>query len=100
MDYLSNIDTVITRHRGKIINVTNLSGNILRIHAEIPVAESADLANELRGASAGRAFWGTEFSRWAPVPESLLWDLVRKIRERKGLKTSPQDLKTLCRYSF
>ncbi len=89
MEYLSNIATVITRHRGKILNVINLAGNMLRIFAEMPVAESADLANELRGASAGRAFWGTEFSRWAPVPESLLWDLVRKIRERKGLKPEP-----------
>ncbi|MCD6428347.1 MAG: elongation factor EF-2, partial [Desulfurococcales archaeon] len=65
------------------------SSNIVRILAEIPVAESMDLAEALRSATAGRASWGTEFSRWAPVPDSLLPELVRKIRERKGLKPEP-----------
>jgi len=60
-------------------------GSIARITAEIPVSESFELASELRAASAGRAFWGTEFSRWAPVPDSLLLDVIMKIRERKGL---------------
>ena len=89
MEYLSNIAAVISKRRGKILNVIQLAGNILRIIAEIPVAESLDLANELRSATAGRAFWGTEFSKWAPVPDHLLLDLVRKIRERKGLKPEP-----------
>jgi len=89
MDYMSAVITVITKKRGKVLNVIQHSGNIVRIAAEIPVAESMDLANELRGATAGRAFWGTEFSRWAPVPDSLLPEIVRKIRERKGLKPEP-----------
>ncbi len=88
MDYMSAVTAVISRKRGRIVTVTQ-SGPIARIIAEIPVAESFDLASELRGATAGKAFWGTEFSRWAPVPDSLLLDLVRKIRERKGLPPSP-----------
>ncbi len=87
-EYLSNVTAVISRKRGRIINVLQ-HGPLLRIIAEIPVAESFDLAAELRSATSGRAFWGTEFSRWAPVPESLLMDIVRKIRERKGLPKEP-----------
>jgi len=60
-------------------------GNVAKVTAEISVSESFDLASELRAASAGRAFWGTEFSRWAPVPDALLTDIIMKIRERKGL---------------
>jgi len=88
LQFLSNVTAVVVRRRGKILSVTQ-SGDLTKIVAEMPVAESFDLASELRSATSGRAFWGTEFSRWAPVPESLLPELVRKIRERKGLPPEP-----------
>jgi elongation factor 2 len=88
-DFMSGIISVLSKRRGKILNVIQLSGNLVRIVGEIPVSESVDLANELRGVTAGRAFWGTEFSRWSPVPDSILLDIVRRIRERKGLKPEP-----------
>ncbi len=92
MDYLSAVTAVITRKRGRIITVTQ-AGDMTRLIAEVPVAESFDLASELRSVTAGRAFWGIEFSRWAPVPDSLLMDVVRKIRERKGLPPEPPSYK-------
>ncbi len=87
VDYLSAVTAVISRKRGRIITVTQ-QGTVMRVLAEIPVAETFDLAAELRSATAGRAFWGTEFSRWAPVPDSMLMDVIKKIRERKGLPPS------------
>ncbi len=87
-EYVSNVIAVISRKRGRIIDMREY-GLMMRILAEIPVAESFDLAAELRSATSGRAFWGTEFSRWAPVPDSLLGDLIKKIRERKGLPPEP-----------
>ncbi|MEM2627172.1 MAG: elongation factor EF-2, partial [Ignisphaera sp.] len=83
MDYLGPISAVITKKRGKILNVVHAAGNIVKILCEVPVAESIDLANELRGASAGRAFWGTEFAGWMSVPESILLDVVKRILQRK-----------------
>ncbi|HIQ02880.1 MAG TPA: elongation factor EF-2 [Desulfurococcales archaeon] len=88
MEYMGDITRVITQRRGRILNVIH-QGPIVRIIGEIPVAESHDLASVLRGVSAGRAFWGTEFSRWAPVPDNLLPEIIRKIRERKGLPPEP-----------
>ena len=88
MDYLSPVTAVLTRKRGRIITVTQ-AGELTRLIAEVPVAESFDLASELRSVTAGRAFWGIEFSRWAPVPDSLLMEIVKKIRERKGLSPEP-----------
>ncbi len=84
MDLIGNVTGVITRKRGKVINVVD-SGSVARIMAEVPVSESYEMASELRGATGGKAFWGTEFSRWAPVPDSILQDIVLKIRERKGM---------------
>ena len=94
MDYLSEIAAVLARKRGRILNV-DAQGPIARITAEVPVAESFDLAGELRSATAGRAFWGVEFSGWAPVPEQMLPDLIRKIRERKGLPPEPPSVDDL-----
>ncbi|MBW9140579.1 MAG: elongation factor EF-2 [Candidatus Aramenus sp.] len=84
MDLIGNVTAVLTRKRGKVLNMSQV-GNAARILAEIPVSESYELASELRGATGGKAFWGTEFSRWAPVPDSILVDVIMKIRERKGL---------------
>ncbi|MEM4041657.1 MAG: elongation factor EF-2 [Saccharolobus sp.] len=83
-DLIGNVTAVVTRKRGKILDVSQVA-NMSRIIAEIPVSESYDLASELRGSTGGRAFWGTEFSRWSPVPDSILLDVITKIRERKGL---------------
>ncbi len=59
---------------------------MVTVKGEIPVIESFNLSDELRSAASGRVFWSLQFSRWAPpVPESILTDLVMKVRERKGL---------------
>ncbi len=94
MEYVSNIAAVLARRRGRILEVQSM-GMMARVIAEIPVAESFDLAGELRSATAGRAFWGTEFSRWAPVPDSMLEELIRKIRQRKGLPPHPPRVEDL-----
>lgn len=94
MDYVSNIAALLARKRGKILEVLS-HGVAARVIAEIPVSESFDLASELRGATAGKAFWGVEFSRWAPTPDTLLEDLIKSIRKRKGLPPSPPTLNDL-----
>ena len=94
MEYISAIASVISKKRGRILEVLS-QGMQARVIAEVPVSESFDLAAELRSATAGRAFWGVEFSRWAPVPDSMLPELIRKIRERKGLPPNPPRIEDL-----
>jgi elongation factor 2 len=84
LEYVGNLSVVIT----KILDIQQ-SENLARVMAEVPVAESFDVADMLRNATAGKAIWGQDFSRWAPVPDSLLTDLIAKIRQRKGLKPEP-----------
>lgn len=88
MEYIGNISVVITKKRGKILDIQQ-SENLARILAEIPVSESFDLADMLRNATAGKAIWGQDFSRWTPVPDSMLMSLIASIRQRKGLKLEP-----------
>jgi len=85
-EYMAPLNRIINQKRGRVLEVIpSASGNNMQIIAEIPVAESFDLSNEIRSATAGRALWGAQFSHWAPVPPALLNDLIMKIRSRKGL---------------
>jgi len=59
------------------------------IKAEMPVAESFGLADELRSSTQGRAFWATQFSHWAMVPESMQATVIEEIRKRRGLSPRP-----------
>ncbi|MEM1690397.1 MAG: elongation factor EF-2 [Thermofilaceae archaeon] len=83
-EWLSGALNVLNKHRGKILNLEQ-RGALMRVLGEIPVSESFNLADEMREATQGRAFWATEFSHWYPVPQSVLTDLIMEIRKRKGL---------------
>jgi len=88
-DLISSVVAVVSKKRGKVLDVIYTTPTSARVVAELPIAESMDLASELRSSTAGRAFWGTEFSKWSPVPDQLLPTIVRVIRTRKGLSPEP-----------
>ncbi len=83
-EYVSAINRIAAQKRGRVLEINQVGGQ-MRMLVEMPVSETFNLSTELRSATAGKAFWGLEFSRWAPVPQSLLLATVQKIRERKGL---------------
>jgi len=59
------------------------------VEGEVPAAETLDLSEIMRGATAGRAIWNTYFKLWQPVPTNMLAPLVEQIRKRKGLPLEP-----------
>ncbi|MBS7624179.1 MAG: elongation factor EF-2 [Candidatus Bathyarchaeia archaeon] len=83
-DFVSHVIAIVQKRRGKLLDLIT-EEDMMIVKAEIPVAESFGLAEELRSSTQGRAFWATQFSRWAPVPDSLQAEVIRQIRERKGL---------------
>lgn len=87
-EFVSSVIAIVQKRRGKILDMINEEDMII-VKAEMPVAESFGLADELRSSTQGRAFWATQFSRWAPVPESMQADVIRQIRERRGLSPTP-----------
>jgi elongation factor 2 len=88
-ELLGAATSVISQKRGKIISVEQ-KGHLVYVIGELPTAETFDLSEAMRSASAGRAFWGLEFSHWAPVPASMVAQIIRDIRKRKGLPPEPQ----------
>jgi elongation factor 2 len=87
-EFVSNVIAIVQKRRGKILDMINEEDMII-VKAEMPVAESFGLAEELRSSTQGRAFWATQFSRWAPVPENMQADIIKQIRERRGLSPEP-----------
>jgi len=86
--FVSNVIAIVQKRRGKILDMVNEEDMVI-VKAEMPVAESFGLADELRSSTQGRAFWATQFSHWAPVPESMQADVIKQIRERRGLNPTP-----------
>jgi len=83
-EYVSAVITMLNKRRGKILDMPS-EDDIITVKAEMPVSESFGIADELRGSTSGRAFWATQFSRWAYVPEQMQAETIKKIRERRGL---------------
>ena len=78
------VNAIINRRRGKITNVVP-EGEYVRVQGEIPAAETIGIADDIRGSTQGRAFFGYEFSGFEKVPNSLEEDLILEIRKRKGM---------------
>jgi len=64
-------------------------GDSVIIEAKAPVAEMFGFASAIRSATGGRVLWNTENMGFEPLPRQLQDDVVRQIRERKGLKPEP-----------
>jgi elongation factor 2 len=87
-EFVSNVIAIVQKRRGRILDMINEEDMII-VKAEMPVSESFGLAEELRSSTQGRAFWATQFSRWAPVPEQMQMEIIKQIRERRGLAPTP-----------
>ena len=87
-EYMSNMIQMVSGRRGQLLD-TVMEGESVSITAKIPVAETFGMANEIRGASQGRAIWYQEYAGFEELSKNLLVDVVRKVRERKGDKPDP-----------
>jgi elongation factor 2 len=87
-DLIGAIASVISARRGRMLDVQQ-KGILTIIEGVIPAAETFDLSEAMRGATAGKAMWNTHFKEWNTVPQSLLPQLITSIRKRKGLSETP-----------
>jgi elongation factor 2 len=85
---MGNVTGLLSRKRGSIHEVDQ-QGPVVNIVGMIPVSETLGLSQEMRAATSGSAFWQSTFDHWAPVPDSMLLDVVKKVRTRKGMDPSP-----------
>jgi elongation factor 2 len=64
-------------------------GDVVNIDAKAPVAEMFGFASAIRSATGGRVLWNTENLGFEQLPRQLQSEIVKQVRERKGLKPEP-----------
>ncbi|TET56668.1 MAG: elongation factor EF-2, partial [Promethearchaeota archaeon] len=79
-----SVTSIISKRRGRITNVIP-EGEYVRIQGQIPAAETIGIADDIRGTTQGRAFFGYEFKGFEKVPPSIEEDLIMEIRKRKNM---------------
>ncbi len=87
-DLIGAVTGVISGKRGKLVNIDQREIMTV-VEGEVPAAETFDLSEVMRGATAGKAVWNTHFKAWQPVPANMLLPLIMEIRKRKGLPGEP-----------
>ena len=82
--FLSAITRLVGSKRGQILEVKQEEMETT-IKAKIPVAEMIGWSNDLRSATEGRGVSSLYDQLFEKVPASLQTDVIKKIRDRKGL---------------
>ncbi|MFA5406393.1 MAG: elongation factor EF-2 [Candidatus Nanoarchaeia archaeon] len=85
-EFMGSLSKIVQSRRGKLMSMDQENNNVI-IKAELPVSESFGFTSTLRSATEGRGVWFLIDSKYQPVPKSLQDEVVKKIRQRKGMKT-------------
>jgi elongation factor 2 len=83
---------ILINRRGKILT-TEHRGALVVIAGYVPVAETFGLSDGMRSATSGHAFWQCTFAHWKKVPENVSAEVIKKIREKRGLPPNIPDAK-------
>jgi elongation factor 2 len=82
--FLGTITKLIGSKRGQMLEVRQEDAGT-EVEAKIPVAEMIGWSNDLRSATEGRGNSSLSDQLFEKVPFNLQADVIRKIRQRKGL---------------
>ena len=82
--FLGAVTKLISSKRGQIITIDQEGSNI-EVKAKLPVAEMMGWSNDLRSSTEGRGNSSLLSQSFEKIPTNLQDDVIRKIRNRKGL---------------
>jgi len=83
-EYLGNLSGMIQNKRGQLVNVDQ-QGEHISVKGKLPVAEMFGIASELRSVTSGRGSQYLVDQMFEPLPANLQSEVIKKIRQRKGL---------------
>jgi elongation factor 2 len=87
-DLMGDASRELNQRRAVVRDMTT-EQDMVNIDAKAPVAEMFGFASAIRSATGGRVLWNTENLGFEPLPRQLQTDIVKQVRERKGLKPEP-----------
>ena len=84
VEFMGTLTQLVGSKRGVLLDVQQEAGDT-KLKAQIPVAEMIGWSNDLRGATEGRGVSSLMDQHFQRIPPELQFDIIRKIRQRKGL---------------
>jgi len=85
LDHMGDLTKLVQSKRGQVENIEQGAGHVT-IKTKLPVAEMIGLASDVRSATEGRGTFSMIDQSFEKVPINIQRDVIRKIRQRKGLK--------------
>jgi len=85
-EFMGSITKLVQGSRGSMLGMDQEGGNVV-VKAEVPVADSFSFTSNLRSATNGRGAWFLVDSKYKPLPVLLQPEVIKKIRQRKGMKS-------------
>ena len=83
-EYMGAVTKLVGSKRGQMLDMKQ-DGDIAEIKAKIPVSEMIGWSNDLRSTTEGKGTSSILDQTFEKVPAALQDNIIRKIRERKGL---------------
>lgn len=87
-DYMGSATREVQNRRGQIVDMQQ-EGDMMTLESKVPVAEMFGFAGDIRSATEGRCLWSTESAGFERLPGELQKQIIRQIRDRKGLSPEP-----------
>jgi len=87
-DLMGDASRELNQRRAEVKDMAS-EGDSVNIESKAPVSEMFGFASAIRSATGGRVLWNTENVGFEPLPKHLQDNIVKQIRERKGLKPEP-----------
>ncbi len=84
VDFMGKVTNLISSKRGILLDVEQEAGQVI-IKAQIPVSEMIGWSSDLRSATEGRGISSLADQHFKVLPRELQENVIRKIRDRKGL---------------
>jgi len=85
LEFMGEMTKLIGSKRGQIIDIKQGAGHV-EVKAKMPVAEMIGFASDLRSSTEGRGNFSMVDQSFEKVPPGLQPEVIRSIRNRKGLK--------------
>ncbi len=83
-DMMGNVSSVIQNRRGQVLDM-NVDEDNMEIIAKVPVAETFGMTGDIRSATGGKGSFFVKSQTFEQLPRELQDNIVKSIRERKGL---------------
>ncbi len=85
-EFQGGMTGLLLQRRGIIASTAEDESGFSNIEAEVPLAEMFGFSTSLRSSTQGKGEFTMEFARYAPTPNSVSEELIKKFREEEAKK--------------